>query len=238
MGQQAEEFLAVFNRIEKWMRDQLDRPSAGFTDMVRKLRPRRDLQVRKYHDDLLEIAQLRNAIVHDRISPDFVIAEPNEWIIKKIKKIEMDLTQPEKVIPRFKKRVTIFDNQTDLMQILTILKEKGFSQLPIYEENQFLGLVTAHGLGLWLASRGYAGTIDIKGKKVGDVLISDRKRNNYRFISKDTHVFQAMELLLEDPTIEALLITEDGQPSKDLLGLMRPKEVFQNYYEEWRKFKW
>ena len=32
----------------------------------------------KYEDDLLQLAQLRNAIVHDRIAVDFVIAEPND----------------------------------------------------------------------------------------------------------------------------------------------------------------
>ena len=32
--------------------------------------------------DLLQMAQL-NAIVHERIADDFVIAEPNEWAVQR-----------------------------------------------------------------------------------------------------------------------------------------------------------
>ena len=31
------------------------------------------------------MAQLRNAIVHERIADDFVIAEPNEWAVQQVK---------------------------------------------------------------------------------------------------------------------------------------------------------
>lgn len=84
VGKQAELFLAAFNRIEKWLKNEYDgKQVPGFSELVRRLSQRKDLQVKSYRDDLLELAQLRNAIVHDRISPDFVIAEPNEWVIKK-----------------------------------------------------------------------------------------------------------------------------------------------------------
>lgn len=238
MGDQANKFLAAFNRIEKWMRDEIDVPNnMGFSEIVRRLSKRHDLLVRRYQDDLIEIAQLRNAIVHDRISPDFVIAEPNEWVIKKLEKIEMDLTRPEKVIPRFKKHVTGFDKNTTLTSILTIIAEKRYSQFPIYDGGKFLGLVTAHGLGIWMAMQDHDTSIRINGQTIQVVLESDRKRNNYRFINEDTHVFQAIELFLKDPTIEALLITKDGNPDGNLIGIMRPKEVFQDYYEEWGDLK-
>lgn len=42
----------------------------GFTELVRRLAQRKQLMIRKYEDDLLQLAQLRNAIVHDRIAVD------------------------------------------------------------------------------------------------------------------------------------------------------------------------
>lgn len=72
-------FLISFNRIEKWMRDEMGNArNMGFTELVRRLAQRKQLMIRKYEDDLLQLAQLRNAIVHDRIAVDFVIAEPND----------------------------------------------------------------------------------------------------------------------------------------------------------------
>ena len=91
MGEAADIFLSSFNRIEKWFRDELGNPkNMGFSQMVRKLCARRDLPVKKYENDLLQISQLRNAIVHEKISENFVIAEPNQWLINRIRKIESE----------------------------------------------------------------------------------------------------------------------------------------------------
>ncbi|QIL46493.1 CBS domain-containing protein [Vagococcus coleopterorum] len=238
MGKQANQFLASFNRIEKWLQDEYKRkPFPGFAELVRRLSKRKDLQVRKYHDDLLEIAQLRNAIVHDRIAPDFVIAEPNDWIVKKIEKIEQELIAPELVSPRFKKEVVTFEKGTSLDVILKSLTEKEYSQFPIYDGKQFLGLITANGIGIWLAAHNQNEQISIKGKTVESVLKSDAKRNNYLFVAQNAYVFQVMEKFLADPTIEAILITTDGQANSKLIGLVRPKEVFQDYYEEWSEMQ-
>ena len=88
-------FLISFNRIEKWMRDEMGNArNMGFTELVRRLAQRKQLMIRKYEDDLLQLAQLRNAIVHDRIAVDFVIAEPNDWTVKRIQLIEQELIQP------------------------------------------------------------------------------------------------------------------------------------------------
>ena len=72
-------FLSSFNRIEKWMRDAMGNArNMGFTELVRRLAQRKNAVIKKYEEDLLQLAQLRNAIVHDRIAVDFVIAEPND----------------------------------------------------------------------------------------------------------------------------------------------------------------
>lgn len=232
MGAQGNDFLATFNRVEKWLRDEMDQPgSMGFSELVRRLSKRSDLLVRKYQDDLLEIAQLRNAIVHDRISPDFIIAEPNEWVISRLKTIEADLIKPEYVIPRFQKTVTGFDKNVNLSDILSIIAEKGYSQFPIYEQGKFLGLITAHGLGIWMASQDHKNVIEIQGKKVADVLASDRKRHNYRFVDEQTMTYQALEVFLKAPLIETILITKDGNPNGNLIGIIRPRDVFEKYYE-------
>lgn len=236
MKTRADEFLATFNRIEKWMQEQYKgKGTVGFTDLVRRLSKRPDLLVKKFQDDLIEIAQLRNAIVHDRISPNFIIAEPNEWIVKKIKTIESDLKRPERIVPRFKKKVIVFSKETSLTTILDRMAKDGFSQFPIYDKGEIVGLLTANGIGLWLAAHGKNNQIDVKGQTAASVLQSDRKKENYKLVSKDAFVFEGMELFLNDPTIEAILITDNGKTNGKLMGLIRPKEFFQAYYEEWRK---
>lgn len=233
MKRNSEVFLTSFNRIEKWMRRQLDNPAnIGFSELVRRLSRRKDLLIQEHGDDLIQLAQLRNAIVHDKIAPDFIIAEPNDWAVKKIIQIEEDLINPEKVIPVFQKNVTGFEQSTLLSDLLKIVASKGYSQFPIYRRGKFLGLITAHGLGIWLARHTKDNYLDIEGKTAFDVLDSDRRSQNFRFVAAATPVFEAVELFLNSPYIEALLITKDGHPDGNLLGIIRPRDVFKNYYGE------
>ena len=149
-------FLISFNRIEKWMRDEMGNArNMGFTELVRRLAQRKQLMIRKYEDDLLQLAQLRNAIVHDRIAVDFVIAEPNDWTVKRIQLIEQELIQPETVLPRFAKRVTGFEQDLPLLELLKIVAEKRYSQFPLYNKGKFVALITLRNIGFWQIGRAH-----------------------------------------------------------------------------------
>ncbi|KFN91523.1 CBS domain-containing protein [Tetragenococcus muriaticus PMC-11-5] len=135
MGERADTFLSCFNRIEKWMNDQLGNPqNMGFSQMVGRLSNREELPIKSYENDLLQISQLRNAIVHEQIGEDFVIAEPNQWIVGRIQKIESDLIQPETVIPRFAKNVTGFEQDIPIIELLKIVAARRYSQFPLYKK--------------------------------------------------------------------------------------------------------
>lgn len=233
MGERAEEFLSSFNRIEKWFREQSSNPtSMGFSEMVRRLSRKKDSQISLFQDDLLQMAQLRNAIVHEQISTDFVIAEPNEWAVNRISEIEKALISPETVLPRFSKKVTGFDVNISIKEILSIVARKQYSQFPIYDEGIFKGLITVRGLGIWLAVESSKGDIQLEGRKASELLVSNYKGSNYRFVSNDATVFQVEEMFVTQVRLEAILITKDGNPNGSLLGIIRPRDVYNNLEKE------
>lgn len=233
MGERAEEFLSSFNRIEKWFREQLNSPTnMGFSEMVRRLSRKKDSQVSRFQDDLIQMAQLRNAIVHEQISNDFVIAEPNEWAVKRMQEIETSLISPEKVLPRFSKKVTGFDMNVSIKDILSIVARKQYSQFPIYDDGIFKGLITVRGLGIWLAIESSKGDIHLEGRKASEILASNYKGSNYQFVDKETSVFQVEELFMTQVRLEAILITKDGDPNGSLLGIVRPRDLYTNLEKE------
>ncbi|MGX7243267.1 CBS domain-containing protein [Enterococcus quebecensis] len=233
MGERAEEFLSSFNRIEKWFREQLNNPTnMGFSEMVRRLARKNESQVLMFQDDLLQMAQLRNAIVHERISADFVIAEPNEWAVKRIEEIEESLIRPEKVLPRFSKKVTGFDVNISIKEILAIVARKQYSQFPIYEHGIFRGLITVRGLGIWLAVESSKGDIHLEGRTASELLVSNYKESNYQFVSKETTVYQVERMFVTQIKLEAILITKDGNPNGSLLGIIRPRDLYNNLEKE------
>lgn len=228
MTLKSDEFLSHFNRIEKWLQNELDNPkNMGFSEMVRRLTKQKHPLVGAFSEDLLQFAQLRNAIIHERISEDFVIAEPNEWAVDRIQFIEHKLTQPEMVLPRFAKRVTGFERTLPLADLLQTIAEKRYSQFPLYNKGTFEGLITLRGIGYWFAVESQKGPIDIGSKKAEDLLLSDGKLVNYAFVASDTFVFQIEEMFHTQTTLEAILITKDGNPNGNLQGIIRPRDIYQ-----------
>lgn len=227
MGQRAQDFLSSFNRIEKWLRERLDNPAnMGFSELTRRVSRQRNSELAQFEDDLIQMAQLRNAIVHEQIANDFIIAEPNEWAVERIQTIEKYLLSPEKVLPRFAKKVTGFEMDISVEKLLSIVAKKQFSQFPIYDSGVFKGLITVRGIGLWLAIESSQGTVNLAGKKASDLLIKNYKQSNYQFVSADTTVFNIEKLFSEQIRLEAILITKDGNPNGNLLGIVRPRDLY------------
>ncbi|MEY8444691.1 hypothetical protein [Enterococcus ratti] len=229
----ADVFLSSFNRIEKWMRDEIGNVrNMGFTELVRRLARRKNVVIRRHEEDLLQFAQLRNAIVHDRIAVDFVIAEPNNWAVNKIQLIEKELIRPEIVFPRFAKPVTGFEEDLPLLDLLNTIAKKRYSQFPLYKKGKFEALITLRIIGFWLAKESQKGTIDLTDKKAADLIFKDGKYTNYRFVSAKTYIFEVEEMFCEQGTLEAVLITKDGNPDGNLLGIIRPKDIYQQIEKE------
>lgn len=227
MGERADVFLASFNRIEKWLREELGNPrNMGFSEMVRRLSKQKNPEVHAISDDLLQMAQLRNAIVHERVGENFVIAEPNEWVIHRITEIENLLLKPELVLPKFGKRVTGFEITLPVTEILRTIAEKRYSQFPLYDQGNFKGLITLRALGYWFASESQHGEIVLKGKTAADLLLKDGKYTNYCFVAGTTTVTEAKQLFENENLLEAILITKDGNPNGNLLGIIRPRDIY------------
>ncbi|WP_405103429.1 hypothetical protein [Oceanobacillus sp. FSL H7-0719] len=90
MYRNSERFLTAFNRIEKRMRSIINSGrNIGFSKMVRMLK-NADAVVGQYSDDLLEYAELRNAIVHNKVNITFSIAEPHDSVVEQIEWIEKE----------------------------------------------------------------------------------------------------------------------------------------------------
>lgn len=223
----SEVFLSSFNRIEKWLREEMGNTrNMGFTELVRRLAGKKKLMVAQNEEDLLQMAQLRNAIVHERISEDFVIAEPNDWAVERIQQIERDLIRPEKVLPRFAKHVTGFEKNIPLLTFLDIVADKRYSQFPLYDKGRFEALITLRAIGFWLAKESQKGKVVLENRTAKELIIKDGKETNYQFVSASTYVFEVERMFHEQATLEAVLITDDGDPNGNLRGIIRPRDIY------------
>src|SRR5699024_987184 len=103
----------------------------GFSKIVRILR-NSNAVVKRYSNDLLEFAELRNAIVHNTVEMDQAIAEPHETVVAKIVEIEKRLSRPKRVVDVYACDVYSFQESDLLADLLAVICEKNLSKFPIY----------------------------------------------------------------------------------------------------------
>lgn len=232
MASNGERFLAAFNKLDKSLKSDLNiQRHTSFARMVESAKKRHPI-VQKYENDLKKFAELRNVIVHEQIAPDYIIAEPHIDLVEKIESIVEKLTMPEKVYPRYKRKVRTFQYYGQLGEVLEVIKHKSFTQFPIYNGGQFMGLLTNNGISAWLAHNQDQCAMSINNVLLNEVFQFEKHCHNVMFVSRDKYVFEIKDLFITNfnrkmTRLDALLITNNGHRHEDLLGIITPFDVIR-----------
>lgn len=227
MYKNSEKFLTAFTKIEKQLKSRLNnRRDIGFSRSVKMLQHSNAI-IRRYRDDLLSFAELRNAIVHNKIDMAYAIAEPHDSIVERIERIEKELTHPTLVGSVFSKKVFTFQESDPLEDMLMMFREKDLSKFPIYEKDMFKGLLTQKGIAKWLAMNEDDPQL-FKQTLIKEVLPFEGEVN-YKFIASKASIYRAVELFREQvgkgKRLEALLITKTGMPKEKLMGIITAWDI-------------
>jgi predicted transcriptional regulator len=180
--------------------------------------------IRQFKDELLSFAELRNAIVHNPKIDGQAIAEPHESTVKKLQIIFEKVSNPKKVIPEFKAEISGATPDKFINGILEQIDKKSFSQFPVFENDQVIELINTNTIARWLSSNlDNEGSILMEAVKVKDLLPHIEFEENYKFISKNTSIYEAYDLfikhiILKGRNLDVLFITESGKKSEKLLG--------------------
>ncbi|MFD1335033.1 CBS domain-containing protein [Oceanobacillus iheyensis] len=228
MYKNSERFITAFNRIDKALKSQLQKKEMGFSRAVRVLSDS-NATIKRYYDDLLEFAELRNAIIHNRIDVSYAIAEPHDTIVERIEKIEEDFTSPKQVKNAFIKQVVTFQLKDSVQKLLQVVRDRGLTKLPIYEHQDFKGLITHKGIARWIANS-MNDSQQITDATAEDILQYE-KSDNHLFISEEMSVYEAAEVFSEQVgkgnRLAALLITKTGKEDEKLVGIITNWDIME-----------
>ncbi|WP_272030994.1 CBS domain-containing protein [Oceanobacillus kimchii] len=228
MYKNSERFITAFNRIDKALKSQLNKKEMGFSRAVRVLSDS-NATIKRYYEDLLEFAELRNAIIHNRINVSYAIAEPHDTIVERIEKIEEDFTSPKQVKNAFIKQVVTFQLNDSMQKLLQVVRDRGLTKLPIYENQDFKGLITHKGIARWIANSMNDGQL-ITDATAKDILEYE-KSDNHLFISEEMSVYEAADVFTEQVEkgnrLAALLITKTGKEDEKLVGIITNWDIME-----------
>lgn len=222
MMKNSERFLNAFVNIEMLLKEKLKTNRYSFSKMVH-LASKRFADVRHVREDLLEYAQLRNAIVHNRINKDEVIAEPHDKVVEHIEAIETFLSQAKSLEELSFPTVFTAETSDDLKRISEIQEAKNYSVVPVYDAKIYQGAIHAR-----LYQRAYAlSQGDLQ--TVEDVLQYDVYQDRIFFITKKMPIWNVLEFYMQEyekgEALIALFVTETGSRKEKIEGILTHADI-------------
>ncbi|MDL4839580.1 CBS domain-containing protein [Aquibacillus rhizosphaerae] len=224
-------FEIAFNRIHKKLTDLVKQSSdyISYGDVLHLARNSHNV-VRTNYDTLKQFGRLRNALVHQKIREDFYIAEPHLEVVEEIERLCELIHKPPLALSIASQPVTVFTPGTPLEVILRTIKEYGYSQLPIYENSHFRGLLTVGGIAKWMSNQLSNSQIMVANIKARDILLYEKK-HNVEFLSRQSSIYD-LETVFEESfeknmKLEAILITQTGSRDQKPIGIVTSWDLVQ-----------
>ncbi|NWJ49135.1 MAG: CBS domain-containing protein [Chloroflexi bacterium] len=214
-----ERFEIAYNNIDKQLREKLeDQIDATFSVLVWEYAQK--FPFWKYQATLQQYGKLRNSLVHQHYKKHEYLAVPLLETVLNIEFILATLENPPLVYPDYQAEVMRLSINDNLKRIFDLIANLNYSQFPIYDDSDFIGLLTENGLSRGLAQFRQDDTIQFSDISIRDLLSKEETTNNYGFISRRTLFAEAARLFRENTKLEALFITETGRKTEGLLGII------------------
>ncbi len=225
---QAEKFISLYNEIDHFLRVTLHEEKwVSYHELVERSAKFNRI-IREYEEDLEQIGDLRNAIVHR--STGEIIAIPSDTIVRRAEEILKKLKAPPLVIPMFQKEILTADAEESIAKVIKLMRDNNFSKIPVYESSKFLFLATAEAVVRYISENL---TADLRNSRIKNVFGYMEHRNNCQFVSKDTDIFKVAEIFeiyhRNGEKLDAVIITEDGGENSPPVGIITLFDVGMIY---------
>lgn len=222
-------FIEAYNKIEIEMekRMKIDR-HIGFSERVRRLAGH-DPFFKRYRRVLEEFADLRNAIIHERIDGE-VIAEPHEKVVLQFEHIAQLLTQPTLIKEKYLCKVDVCFADEIVVDIAKRMISKSYSQLPVYDrQHRFVGMLTTDTMMRYQIIKNHS----LDDINVSDVLPLGKDVQRVAFLSPEHSLIDVVELFEQamgkGSKLHVVLITKQAKRDHLPLGIITVHELPQIY---------
>ena len=214
-------FVEAYNAIDRHMRQELGITNKGdsFSYVLKKYRDKH-----RFFTQLKQLevfAEVRNVTVHS-ISPSDPLFAPSVAAVEQIENLRQLITMPPRVIPQFQREVQCLSPNASIHMVLELIREKDFSQFPVYDGREFKGLLTENGITRWLAQHvsTVESIVEFRDEVVQTVLQKEERRDNWKFVDRRTPLDEIVRLFASKPELEAVLVTDDGKSNQTPIGIV------------------
>jgi len=225
----AEKYIEAFRKIENALRKEYGGGEyKEFMGMIRELREKNSI-VRNFYDYLRDYAELRNAIVHKSSAGERPIADPYPETVAEIEKLYDIIVKPQTAFDLAVKPVHNCDTSNRVIDVVKIMKEKIYTQIPILDEKgDFAGIFSESTLVKWLADSVVNNGFILEAASIADVQKyldqDDDKFNTYKFVAREMNIFDVKDMFLDSinkkERLGAIFVTQNGLKTEKILGII------------------
>jgi predicted transcriptional regulator len=155
--------------------------------------------------------------------------------VLRLEAIRERIANPPTVQPLFFRDVFICQAMDPIGEAAKMMLKSSFSQVPVYKDEIFEGLLTTQTIARWLAAKLETGIGLLEEESVKNVLTFSEYDDNYRFIKRNTTLYDVSQyfddFVQKGRNLDALIITHSGKSNEKPLGIVTIfdlPEVFRN----------
>lgn len=224
----ATRFINSYNKIDKRIRALYNYKAAqSFSDCVRRSAPINSV-IRKYEDELVDYARLRNAIVHKSMDNN-VIAIPCDSAVELIEHIEKLLYAPPTIASVLSdKSVVSVDEILSLKQVIMLVERTGYSSIPVYRSKVMVGIINTRRIVKEMGkviSKGESIENFLLNTAVGDILKESDFINYYKLLAKTDGLEKVLDAFEENKKLMAVAVSEHGVMGERIVNFITAADL-------------
>lgn len=226
-----EEFLDLYKQLEQLLKLKYANDSGRYESVVARYENSRECGNMK--DELNAIREIRNLLQHNPKVNGWYIVEPSNEILDALRVVIRQVEHPRLAVDFGVKASQIYKATlgTGLLKVIRVMKERGFSHIPVIEDNKLYGVLSAYSVFEFVTEQGVQILTDeTKVKEMKAYLpIAKHKNEYYLFMPKKATFTDADEAFEKRDSkgrrLVSIFITEHGRADEPLQAMLTPWSV-------------
>lgn len=225
MQTNATRFISAYNKIDKVLRARHNLKSGvSFNEVVRKNAAYSAI-VRKYEDELIGYARLRNAIVHSS-DDKMIIAEPHTSVVEHIEHIADVLLAPPLAVTHSHGALTLAHG-VPLIKAVKTMTDGGYSNVPVIKNGEIAGVTTNKLIVEYVARNLKSGNLDELFHKASVFETLSAKTEHFEIMRADVTVDDVLDAFSKNPKLQIVILTQDGTAKGTIKGVLTTGDIIK-----------
>lgn len=216
-------FIATYNRLDQILSDICgSEKNESFREKLRKA-SKKNAYLKKKYKLISSLHELRCVLVHEH--GNIVIATPSDKALALLKETIENLEEPVTIYSLFgNQKIETIKSEETLFNCLMVMKKYDYSQLPVYDGDEFVGIVSGNVVTRYLADHlNEAGEIveDLTDVTIGKILKYAEKSDKAIFVRRDISIYDFLAEAKRNPSpLGVYIMTQDGKVNQKALVII------------------